>query len=131
VIIGSIGSVPERIEGIDMNGEVFAFKDWDLGVYDAEKGVFGVGNVVTGQGNIRKSLLHAHKVAHYLQENYFAGALGAAGAEVVQQHIDRKAPLSEGEVEKIRGRVKKLQERVGYDGDYDAWIKKVLPDDLE
>ena len=39
-----------------MQGEVFAFKDWDLGVYDEEHGVFGVGNVVTGQGNIRYRL---------------------------------------------------------------------------
>ncbi|MFI5401732.1 MAG: NAD(P)-binding protein [Planctomycetota bacterium] len=63
LVISSIGSIPEPIEGIRMKGETFDFKDWDLGVYEAEKGIFGVGNVVTGQGNIRASLLHAQKVA--------------------------------------------------------------------
>ncbi|MHC4134307.1 MAG: hypothetical protein ACYS0K_04915 [Planctomycetota bacterium] len=130
LIISSIGSIPEPIEGIRMQGEVFAFKDWDLGVYDEEHGVFGVGNVVTGQGNIRASLLHAQKVTEYLKENYFAGALGAAGAETVQQHIEKKEPLPAAEVEDLRGRVRQLQERVGYDGDYPAWIRKVKPPDL-
>ena len=127
LIISSIGSIPEPIEGIKMQGEVFAFKDWDLGVYDEKHGVFGVGNVVTGQGNIRASLLHAQKVTEYLKENYFAGALGAAGAETVQQHLEKKEPLPAGKVEDLLGRVRKLQERAGHDGDYTAWIKKVAP----
>ncbi|MHC5032085.1 MAG: hypothetical protein ACYTGI_12095 [Planctomycetota bacterium] len=130
LIISSIGSIPEPIEGIRMTGEVFAFKDWDLGVYDEEHGVFGVGNVVTGQGNIRASLLHAQKVTEYLKENYFAGALGAAGAETVQQHLEKREPLAGEKVADLRGRVKKLQERAGYEGDYAAWIKKVTPRDL-
>jgi NADPH-dependent glutamate synthase beta subunit-like oxidoreductase len=130
LIISSIGSIPEPIEGIRMQGEVFAFKDWDLGVYDEEHGVFGVGNVVTGQGNIRMSLLHAQKVTEYLKENYFAGALGAAGAETVQQHLEKREQLPGEKVADLRGRVKKLQERAGYDGDYSAWIEKVTPKDL-
>ncbi|MHC4666898.1 MAG: NAD(P)-binding protein [Planctomycetota bacterium] len=130
-IVSSIGSLPERIEGIRMRGETFDFKDWDLGIYDDEHGVFGVGNVVTGQGNIRASLLHAKKVAGYLMENYFAGALGAAGAETVQQHLKRKEPLPPEKVAELRGRVRQLQERTGYDGDYESWIRQVTPPDLE
>ena len=95
LVISSIGSIPEPIEGIAMKGETFAFKDWDLGVYDESKGVFGIGNVVTGQGNIRASLLHAQKVAGYLAENYFAGALGAAGAETVKKHVAGRPALRE------------------------------------
>jgi len=130
MIISSIGSLPEPIQGIRMKGETFDFKDWDLGVYDAEKGIFGVGNVVTGQGNIRASLLHAQKVANYLNENYFAGALGAAGAEVVQGHLEKKAPLPVDKIAGIRKRVRALQAKVGYDDGYAAWIKKVMPPDL-
>ena len=131
MIISSIGSIPERIEGIRMNGEVFDFKDWDLGIYDSDKGVFGVGNVVTGQGNIRASLLHAQKVSEYLKANYFAGAMGAAGAEVVQDHLRRRDPLDASRIDDIRKRVRALQERVGHDGDYMAWRARVLPPDLE
>ena len=131
LVISSIGSIPEPIEGIAMKGETFAFKDWDLGVYDESKGVFGIGNVVTGQGNIRASLLHAQKVAGYLAENYFAGALGAAGAETVKKHVAGRAPLSGKTVEAVRARVRELQERTGYDGDYAAWIARVTPADME
>jgi ferredoxin/flavodoxin---NADP+ reductase len=131
LVISSIGSIPEPIEGIRMKGETFDFKDWDLGVYDAEKGIFGVGNVVTGQGNIRASLLHAQKVATYLNENYFAGAIGAAGAEVVKGHLSKKAPLATAKLAEIRKRVKALQAKAGCDGDYHAWIKKVMPADLD
>lgn len=130
LVLSSVGSIPEPIQGIRMKGETFDFKDWDLGVYDAEKGVFGVGNVVTGQGNIRASLLHAQKVATYLNQNYFAGAIGAAGAEVVQGHLAKKAPLPPGKLAEIRKRVKALQGRAGSDGDYHAWIRKVTPPDM-
>ncbi len=130
LVISSIGSIPEPIEGIRMKGETFEFKDWDLGVYDAEKGIFGVGNVVTGQGNIRASLLHAQRVATYLNQNYFAGAVGAAGAEVVKGHLARRPPLAPGALAEIRKRVKALQERAGSDGDYHEWIRKVTPPDL-
>jgi len=131
LIVSSIGSIPEPIEGIRMRGETFDFKDWDLGIYDADKGIFGVGNVVTGQGNIRASLLHAEKVTKYLQENYFGGALGAAGAELVQGHLKKKKPLPPEQVARIRERVRELQKRAGYDGTYRAWIEAVMPPDLE
>ena len=130
LVISSIGSIPEPIQGIRMKGETFEFKDWDLGVYDADKGIFGVGNVVTGQGNIRASLLHAQKVATYLNQNYFAGAVGAAGAEVVKGHLAKRPPLEAGKVAEVRKRVKALQARAGCDGDYHAWIRKVTPPDL-
>jgi len=131
LIIASIGSVPEPIAGIAMKGDHFTFKDWDLGIYDGCEGVFGVGNVVTGQGNIRASLMHARKVANYLTENYFGGALGAGAAEVVETYLEKKDPLPPEKVEEILGKVRALQERADYDGDYHAWLKKVTPDDLE
>jgi NADPH-dependent glutamate synthase beta subunit-like oxidoreductase len=130
LVLSSIGSIPEPIDGIRMKGETFDFKDWDLGVYDAEKGIFGVGNVVTGQGNIRASLLHAQKVATYLNENYFAGAIGAAGAEVVKGHLARKAPLAPAKLAEIRKRIQALQDKADYRSDYHAWIKRVTPPDL-
>ena len=131
LIISSIGSIPEPIEGIAMKGEWSTWKDWDLGIYEGIEGVFGVGNVVTGQGNIRKSLQHSQAVTKYLEENYLRGALGAAQAEAVKQHMEAKEPLTPDAVEGLRARVRKLQERVGYDGDYTAWIQKVTPPDLE
>ncbi len=131
LVIASIGSIPEPVPGIEMKGETYAFKDWDKGVYDAARGVFGVGNVVTGQGNIRASLLHAQKVAAFLQENYFGGAWGAAGAALVEGHLKKRAPLPAAKVEEILKRVRARQREVGYDGDYAGWIARVTPPDLE
>jgi len=130
LVISSIGSVPEKIPGIEMKGEYYTFKDWDLGIYAGAEGVFGVGNVVTGQGNIRASLMHSKQVAGYLTENYFAGAVGAGGAAAVSDHLAKKEPLPPEQLERIRALVKHHQQRVGYSGDYQAWIAKVTPPDL-
>ena len=70
-------------------------------------------------------------MAGYLKEHYFAGALGAAGAEVVRQHVTNHKPLSPEKLAEVRRRVRDLQERAGYGGDYRAWIAKVTPPDLE
>ncbi|MCZ6571933.1 MAG: NAD(P)-binding protein [Planctomycetota bacterium] len=130
LVISSIGSVPEKIPGINMKGETYTFSDWDLGIYEGAEGVFGVGNVVTGQGNIRASLLHSKKVTQFLTENYLGGATGAAAAAAVEKHLEARAPLPPEKVEELRERVRKLQERVSYSG-YDAWISQVTPSDLE
>ena len=123
LLISSIGSLPEKLPGIETKGEYYTFKDWDLGIYGGCEGVFGVGNVVTGQGNIRLSLMHSKKVAGYLMENYFDGS-------AVSEHLKKREPLSPEKVNELRERVKMLQSKVGYDGDYMAWMKKVTPPDM-
>lgn len=145
LIISSIGSVPEIIPGIAMKGEYYTFKNWDFGTYAGSDRVFGVGNVVTGQGNIRASLIHSQKVANHLIENYMgvgesgdisgftAPAEGRAAeqAEQVKERIQSVTPLSEAQVKVLEQRICAAQKKVGYGGDYDAWIAKVTPPDLE
>jgi ferredoxin--NADP+ reductase len=122
LIISSIGSVPEKIAGINTKGETYTFSDWDLGVYAGADGVFGVGNVVTGQGNIRASLMHSRTVTNYLAEHYFASAAGAATAEAVTEHLSRKDPLSAEAADGLIARAKDLQAKVGYTG-FKGWIE--------
>jgi ferredoxin--NADP+ reductase len=114
LFISSIGSIPEPIAGIDMNGAYYDFSDWDLGVYGPRENVYGVGNTVTGQGNIRLSVEHGKAVANHL--------IGA---------FEDKEQIGEAGVEEIMTRVKARQEAVGYDGDYEAWIAKMTPADME
>ena len=52
-----------RFAGIVMNGELFDFKDWDIGRLEGYPTVFSVGNVVTGKGNIVASRKHATQVS--------------------------------------------------------------------
>jgi NADPH-dependent glutamate synthase beta subunit-like oxidoreductase len=114
LFIGSIGSIPEPIEGLEMTGAFYKFEDWDLGIYGPKENVFGIGNAVTGQGNIVLSMKHAKTVAEHIIVEY-----------------ENREKLPESDVDQIMERVKACQEAVGYDGDYKTWIASVIPADLE
>jgi NADPH-dependent glutamate synthase beta subunit-like oxidoreductase len=143
--ISSIGSVPEKIPGIKMKGETYTYKSWDTGEYDGLPAVFGLGNVVTGKGNIRDSFEHGEFVAKHLVESYLgigesrdvsavtapAAAAGAAQAEAVHAHVAAKPALSPEKAMAILERIRMRQREVGCDGDYKAWISKNTPPDLE
>ncbi|HUA20598.1 MAG TPA: FAD-dependent oxidoreductase [Bryobacteraceae bacterium] len=133
LVISSIGSVPEVIPGIAMKGEYYTFMDEELPQYSGNERVFGVGNVVTGQGNIRVSLIHSRQVTSQLLESYLgpAEAWGAAQAEAVKRRVHALPPLSASEIAATRQRIRDLQDRVGYTADYDSWIAKESPKDLE
>src|SRR5271154_2057889 len=73
LVISSIGSVPEILPGVAMKGEYYTFNDEDLPRYSGADRVFGVRNVVTGQGNIHVSLGHSQKVATHLIDELMNG----------------------------------------------------------
>jgi len=142
MVISSIGSVPEKIPGLFMKGEYYGFNEETLPRYVGSDHVFGVGNVVTGQGNIRSSLLHSQEVTTKLIENYIgvadggtaparfyarAEAQGAAQAQAVRDRVRIMPGLSDLELAALERRIRALQERVGYSGDYDPWIGRVTP----
>jgi ferredoxin--NADP+ reductase len=146
LVISSIGSVPEVLPGVAMKGEYYTFVGDEMPRYAASDHVFGVGNVVTGQGNIRVSLVHSQKVTNRLIENYVLGRDGggaeaalyaaaesraAAQAKAVEERIEKSKPLTETEVAAIEARIRSLQQRAGHTSDYDSWIAKDTPPDLE
>jgi ferredoxin/flavodoxin---NADP+ reductase len=144
LVISSIGSVPEVLPGVAMKGEYYTFTDDDLPRYAGSERVFGVGNVVTGQGNIRVSQVHSQKVTSQLVDNYMGGtdqdvggshaiaaARGAAQAQAVKEKLLSLPALSLSEVAALELRIRALQQRVGYTSDYDSWIARVTPPDLE
>lgn len=146
LIVSSIGSVPEILPGLSMKGEYYAFADEPTPRHTEHSHVFGVGNVVTGQGNIRVSLVHSQGVTKKLVDEYARGVAdtdnfaamrpsdeqrAADRAEAVVDRVDGWPPLSPDRMAKIEARVHALQHRVGYTGDYDAWIAKVTPPGLE
>jgi ferredoxin/flavodoxin---NADP+ reductase len=144
--ISSIGSVPEILPGVAMKGEYYTFDDEDLPRYSGADRVFGVGNVVTGQGNIRVSLIHSQKVTKQLIDDYmsedtdhenaaesFATAENRAArqAQAVEDSLLTLPALSEVQMAALERRIRARQEQVGYTSDYDSWIAKVTPPDLE
>ena len=146
LVISSIGSVPEIIPSIAMKGEYYTFTDERLPRYQGHGRVFGVGNVVTGQGNIHASLVHSQAVTTRLIEDYmgigssdgnFSALYAAAEASVagqtqtIEDNLLTLPALSPDEVAKLQDRIRTLQDRAGYTSNYDSWIAKVTPPDLE
>jgi len=114
-IVSSIGSIPEPIEGLPMEGELLKLDDPDHARLEGHPRVFGCGNVVTGKGNLVASRKHSQKIAGYLTKR------GLAAREGGDRDRDaRNARLLE--------RVRERQRAVGYDGDYASWIRSHTPE---
>src|SRR6266403_2033311 len=143
LVVSSIGSVPEKLSGINMNGEYYTFAGKDVPRYTAMDRVFGVGNVVTGQGNIRVSLVHSQKVTKRVVDcmkgddgNAGAGAGSAeqqvaSAMDAIGKQIEVIPQLSDDQMTEVERQVHALQQKAGFTSDYDAWIAKVTPPDLE
>src|SRR5215470_3008939 len=143
LVVSSIGSVPEKLSGINMNGDYYTFAGKEVPRYTAMGRVFGVGNVVTGQGNIRVSLVHSQKVTKRLVDCMHGGDANAAGAgsapeqqvakamDAIEKQIEVIPQLSDDQMTTVERQVQALQQKAGYTADYDSWIAKVTPPDLE
>ena len=143
VVISSIGSIPEAIDGIPMKGELFDFQDWDIGRIEGFPTLFSVGNVVTGKGNIVASRKHAAHVSETAIEKFLgisdSGRDGeevvgeavreaaAAEAEAVAQQIEAQPPASPETIAAILERVGARQQAIGYEN-FEDWMSKVNPE---
>jgi hypothetical protein len=145
-VVSSIGSIPERLPGVEMKGELYAFSDWDLGRLPGYPTLFSAGNVVTGKGNIVASRKHAGAIAEHMAERFLGLAGGHEGEEALVDGVSESAAqqadavadqlaaqpeLERLAMETLLARVAARQEAVGYDGDYRAWLERVTPPDLE
>ena len=140
LVVSSIGSTPESVDGVQMRGELYPVKDLETGELEGLPGVFAIGNAVTGKGNILVSLKHGRRVSQRMLESYllgeasgyeeaFAGAATSAGttAAAVAERLGAAPPLPPDRVRVIVEKVQALQARAGYPGDYWTWIAKARP----
>jgi NADPH-dependent glutamate synthase beta subunit-like oxidoreductase len=146
-IYSSIGSVPRPIGGLPMRGDFYEYDDWDLGKVKDMPEVFGVGNVVTGQGNIAISRKHAKKVSDVVLQEYLglgekpldepegvlknAEARGADAAGAVMESLNGKDRLAPEKLQELVEKARARGSEVGYDGNFDAWIEANTPPDLQ
>ncbi len=105
LFIGSIGSLPAFIDGVEMNGQYYRYVDWDTGEMEGLTNCWGVGNTVTGQGNIRVSLKH-----------------GAAVGQIVADTLASQEPLSVEAQQALLDRIGQRHQELGY-ASYSDWIK--------
>jgi ferredoxin/flavodoxin---NADP+ reductase len=144
LVISSIGSVPEKLPGITMQGDYYTFAGKEVPRYTTMDRVFGVGNVVTGQGNIRVSLVHSQKVTRRVAEYCTKCGDGNPGTgtgsteqqvagevKAIEKQIEAIAALSDDQMGAVERQVHALQQKAGFTSDYDSWIAKVTPPDLE
>ena len=115
LVISSIGSLPEPIEGITSSNSTFKIESEVSCKLIGYENVFIVGNAVTGKGNIHDSSHHAKQISQWMLEHFL---------------INRQ-PLTEETIVDIMNRVKQLQEQKGYNGNYSDWAKIHTPIRLE
>jgi len=142
LVVSSIGSIPQPIEGVPMRGDLYEFDSTERGALRGMEGVFGLGNVLTGKGNIRDSRVNASVVAERIIENLLgvpddpdgvddmSDALHEefrARAEPVVDRALAGAMLPPEQIEAILQRVRRRWSEVGYQGDYRAWIEAKRP----
>ena len=104
IFISSIGSLPEPIQGIPMDGSTYNIVDEDSGKFDKLEKVHGMGNAITGKGNIKASRVSAKTVGDLT--------------------IDLIHDIDQDVIENIDSKVKEWQSKSSYDGNYFEWKAK-------
>jgi NADPH-dependent glutamate synthase beta subunit-like oxidoreductase len=143
LIVSSIGSVPEPIAGVPTKGELYDFASWESGALRGLHGVFGLGNVLTGKGNIRESRDNADEIAAQVIRDYLGlgdepraregDPLRGAHAEaavVASQALQSAIRRAKVPVERLRAMcadIEQAWQRTGYEGDYAAWMARHKP----
>ncbi|MBI3760182.1 MAG: hypothetical protein HY269_10590, partial [Deltaproteobacteria bacterium] len=144
--ISSIGSIPEPIPGIPQRGEVYQYVDANVGLLmEGTTGIYAAGNVLTGKGNIKDSLVSGTEIGIHVAERYLGLLDDATGESFTDEKreeahveglamaasIDARELVPSAKVAEIMARVRKRQSEVGYESDYRGWIKKITPADLQ
>jgi hypothetical protein len=144
LVVSSIGSVPEQLLELPLQGDLLKIEDAVSGKIQGFTNVFALGNVVTGKGNIRESMLHSRAVTRAVVDRHF-DVMGNEYADLILE--DEKAttnrinklvedlqqipPLSNEKAAMLRNKIKELQKKSGYNGKYRKWISRHLPVRLE
>ena len=140
LVISSIGSIPERIPSIPVEGEVFKILNEETGSLEGFQNVFALGNAVTGRGNIKESSNHGKKVAQWVIDNYFKWSeadyrqlmeLANSNGEKLESFAKEKNLLSIDQIHKLLVEIQEAQKKVGYDGNYEKWREGHLCTRLE
>jgi hypothetical protein len=145
LIISSIGSLPEPIEGLPYEYSTLKMrKHVDYHVYGFDN-VFAVGNAVTGRGNIQESKQHGQQITRRIIDVHLTedaleewleimnSSIKSKVAENVSSIIDEigsKEVQPENIIKNILDKTQAINDKNGYTG-YVEWIEKHTPKRLE
>jgi len=130
MVISSIGSIPKPIEGIPTKGELYHYESWDTGEVHGLPGVFGLGNVLTGKGNIKDSRANAIEIIEKVVAAYLGVGdpteespdLASAEAESVAEQATAGEPMSVDAMKSLADRIQNRHQAIGYK-DFASWIE--------
>lgn len=145
MVISSIGSIPEQIEGLTYEWSSLKMKE-NAGyhVYGFDT-VFAVGNAVTGRGNIQESKQHGKQMTQliidkHLTEDAFEKWLNNLNNDIIDEvdeqlgnivvEISKQKVQPESIIQSIIIKTNKIHNKEGYTT-YKEWVKKNMPLRLE
>lgn len=144
MIISSIGSIPERIPGIPSENGIFKITDQESCRIDGFDNLFAIGNAVTGKGNINEAARHSREVSAEIMEKHLdwhqedyerwhrqTAVKVSQDIMKIAEVIERMQFLPDHVIEGIVERTTALQQKTGYDGDYQKWVTQNTPPRLE
>ena len=145
LIISSIGSLPEQINGLKYENSTLKMRkeaDYHVAGFDC---VFAVGNAVTGRGNILESKKHGKQITNllidkHLTEDVFEEWLIKRNREITKDVDDKLDAIvdeishleiqPEDIIQNILDRTRTIHKNIGYQN-YMDWVSKHLPIRLE
>jgi NADPH-dependent glutamate synthase beta subunit-like oxidoreductase len=107
-VISSIGSTPVPIDGVPMKGELYQWQNKEEG--RLVEGVYGLGNVLTGKGNIVESRRNSKQIT----------------PNVIEQVLTSPKIPADG-ISEIMKLIQARWDAVGYGGRYADWITAKRP----
>ncbi len=144
LVISSIGSIPEMIQGIPSSGGIFKISKPESCLIDGFNNVFAIGNAVTGKGNINESIKHGREITEEIMEthlewhqedyeNWHRQTAMKVTKEIntIIETIENQKFLSDGVIQKILDQTEALQTKTGYNGNYKKWVELNTPPRLE
>jgi len=131
MVISSIGSIPRPIDGIPTKGELYHYDNWDTGEVHGLPGVFGLGNVLTGKGNIKESRTNAIEIIEKVVAAYLgvgaepeeSPARASARAGAISERAVAGKPMSVEAMRTLADRIGGRYAEIGY-RDYDSWMSE-------
>ncbi len=137
LVVSSIGSIPLPIEGVPMKGELYDYEDYATGRVQGMKGVFGLGNVLTGKGNIRDSRENAGEIAERIVSTYLGISNEPRDASLVSSAVESarvvaaaalgEPPAPVETIVAINAWVRARWAAIDYPGAYEAYIASHAP----
>lgn len=150
LVISSIGSLPEALPSIPYKGDYLRTYGEFGHKIEGFDNVFAIGNVVTGKGNIIDSKKHGREITGKILEGHFSdlklndpmeenysnyfrkieeGVDTSLGGII--KELNRSEIHPDEDIQKILKLTQELQEKIGFNGDYQQWVNKHRPLRLE